>query len=96
MGKIPWRRDQLPTLVFFAFPDGSDRKESTCNAGDLSFDYWVGKISLRRKWLPTPVFLPGEIHRQERGGLQSMGSQRIRNDLAAKQQNTLEPPLPFA
>ena len=23
---------------------------------------WVGKISWRRKWLPTPVFLPGELH----------------------------------
>ena len=24
------------------------------------FDPWVGKISWRRKWQPTPVFLPGE------------------------------------
>ena len=24
------------------------------------FDPWVGKILWRRKWLPTPVFLPGE------------------------------------
>ena len=23
------------------------------------FDPWVGKISWRRKWLPTPIFLPG-------------------------------------
>ena len=26
------------------------------------FDPWVGKIPWRRKWLPTPVFLPGESH----------------------------------
>ena len=26
---------------------------------------WVGKISWRRKWLPTPVFLPGEFHEQK-------------------------------
>ena len=26
------------------------------------FDPWVGKISWRRKWQPTPVFLPGESH----------------------------------
>ena len=26
------------------------------------FDPWVGKITLRRKWQPTPVFLPGESH----------------------------------
>jgi len=24
------------------------------------FDPWVGKIPCRRKWQPTPVFLPGE------------------------------------
>ena len=24
-----------------------------------------GKIPWRREWLPTPVFLPGESHRQE-------------------------------
>ena len=28
------------------------------------FDPWVGKISWRRKWQSTPVFLPGEPHRQ--------------------------------
>ena len=26
------------------------------------FDLWVGKIPWRRKWQPTPVFLPGESH----------------------------------
>ena len=26
------------------------------------FNPWVGKISWRRKWQPTPVFLPGESH----------------------------------
>ena len=25
---------------------------------------WVRKISWRREWLPTPVFLPGEFHGQ--------------------------------
>ena len=33
--KIPWRRDRLSTSVFLGFPDGSDGKESACNAGDL-------------------------------------------------------------
>ena len=28
------------------------------------FDIWVGKIPWRREWLPTPVFLPGEVHGQ--------------------------------
>ena len=28
------------------------------------FGPWVGKIPWRRAWQPTPVFLPGESHRQ--------------------------------
>ena len=35
VGKIPWRRDRVPTPVFLGFPGGSDGKESTCNAEDL-------------------------------------------------------------
>ena len=33
--------------------------------GDMrgGFEPWVGKIPWRRKWQPTPVFLPGESHR---------------------------------
>ena len=29
----------------------------------LGFDPWVGKIPWRRAQQPTPVFLPGELHR---------------------------------
>ena len=35
VGKIPWRRDRLPTPVFPGFPGGLAGKESTCNVGDL-------------------------------------------------------------
>ena len=35
VGKIPWRKDRLPTPVFLGFPGDSDGKESTCNVGDL-------------------------------------------------------------
>ena len=35
VGKIPWRRDRLPTAVFLGFPSSLDGKESACNAGDL-------------------------------------------------------------
>ena len=31
---------------------------------DHGFSLWVGKIPWRRKWQPTPVFLPGESHGQ--------------------------------
>ena len=30
----------------------------------LGFDPWVGRIPWRRKWQPTPVFLPGKSHGQ--------------------------------
>ena len=32
--------------------------------GRRGFDSWVRKVPQRREWLPTPVFLPGEFHRQ--------------------------------
>ena len=28
------------------------------------FGLWVGKIPWRKKWQPTPVFLPGKSHGQ--------------------------------
>ena len=35
----------------------------------------------KREWLPTPVFLPGESPwTEEPGGLQSVGSQRVRHN----------------
>ena len=47
-----------------SFPGGSDGKASTC--GRPGFNPWVGKIPWRRKWQPTPVFLPGESHGRRR------------------------------
>ena len=31
---------------------------------EMGFNPWVGKIPWRRKWQPTPVFLPGKSHGQ--------------------------------
>ena len=31
---------------------------------ELGLDPWVRKIPRKKKWLPTPVFLPGEFHGQ--------------------------------
>ena len=55
-------------------------RESTCQCRGRGFDPWVGKISWRMEWLPTPVFLHGESTpwTEEPGGLQSLGSQRVR------------------
>ena len=46
----------------YCFPGGSDDKESACQCRRHEFDLWMGKIPWRRKWKPTPVFLPGESH----------------------------------
>ena len=36
-------------------------KNPPANAGDArGFDPWVRKIPWKRKWQPTPVFLPGK------------------------------------
>ena len=43
----------------------------------------------RRKWQPTPVFLPRKIPwTEEPGGLQSMKLQRFGHNLATKQQQS--------
>ena len=41
-------------------------KNLPANAGDIrhGFNPWVGKISWRRVWHLTPVFLPRESHEQ--------------------------------
>ena len=47
-------------------PGGSVVKNSPANVGDMRFrfDPWVGKIPWRKKWQPTPVFLPEETYEQ--------------------------------
>ena len=48
-------------------PNKLKKENSLANAGDIKdtgFDSWVMKIPWRRSWQPTPVFLPGESHRQ--------------------------------
>ena len=48
-------------------PSWLSGKESTCQCGRGKrywFDLWVGEIPWRRKWQPTPVFLPGKFHGQ--------------------------------
>ena len=55
-------------LSDFIFPPGllvgSSSKEFACKSRRHRFDPWVGNISWKRKWHPTPVFLPEEFHGQ--------------------------------
>ena len=53
--------------------------------GRPGFSLWVGKIPWRRKWQPTPVFLPGESPwAEEPGGPQSTESQKVGHRRATK------------
>ena len=60
----PWenKEDIEPWKGLPRRPSG---KESTCRCRRrkrCGFSPWVGKIPWRRKWQPTPVFLPEESH----------------------------------
>ena len=46
------------------FPGGSDGKACAYNVGDPGSIPGLGRISWRRKWQPTPVFLRGKSHGQ--------------------------------
>ena len=48
--------------------------------GRLRFYTWVRKSPWRRKWLPTPVFLPGKCHGQRSLAGYTMGSQKVGHD----------------
>ena len=99
------------------FPGGASCRESACQCRRWrrrGFLPWGGMIGWRRKWQPTPVFLPGEYHGQKMasliqwtwtwansgrwwgtgkpGVLQSVGLQRVGQDLATEQQSTLIQP----
>jgi len=39
-------------------------KESACQGRRPTIDSGVGKVPMRGKWQPIPVFLPGETHGQ--------------------------------
>ena len=58
--KAVYRFNEIP--VKLDFPDGSDGKSICLQCRRPEFNPWVGKIPWRRKWQPTPVFLPGKSH----------------------------------
>ena len=45
-------------------PKWCSGKESACQCRRCGFDPCIGKTPGRRKWQPTPVFLPGKFHGQ--------------------------------
>ena len=54
-------------IICWASQEELVAKKPAANAGDtrhLDSTPWVGMVPLKRKWQPTPVFLPGESHGQ--------------------------------
>ena len=63
-------------------PGGSEVKNLPVNEG---VNPWVCKIPWRRKWQPTPVFLPGKSHGQRSlMGYSPWGRKRVTHDLATE------------
>ena len=63
---------------------GAGGKESACQCGRRRFDPWVRKIPWRKKWQPTPVFLPRTFHAQR----SLVGSRRTGPNQVTKQAHT--------
>ena len=59
-----WLWKWLKTKTVAGLPWWLSGKELTCQCRRCRFSPWVGKIPWRRKWQPSPVFLPGESHGQ--------------------------------
>ena len=67
--EMPWRSSRYGDFqeeieVFYGLPRQLSGNESTCQFRRPGFDAWVRKLPWRRKWQPTPVFLPGGFHEQ--------------------------------
>ena len=86
VGYSPWghkESDMTKQLLFHSFSS----KESACQFRSRQFDPWVRKIPWRKKWQPTPVFLPGKFHGQRSlVSYSPWGRKTARHDLATKQQ----------
>ena len=60
-------------------------KNPPANAGDMGSVPGLGKIPWKRKWQPTPVFLPGKSHGQWRLAACSPSGRRVKHNLATKE-----------
>ena len=61
--RLNWTEQAL-LITTMGFLGNTSGQESTCHLKRHCFDLWAGKIPWRRKWQPTPVFLPRKFHGQ--------------------------------
>ena len=68
---------------YLGFPGGTSGEERPCQCRRLNrqiLDPWIRKIPWRKKWQPTPVFLPGESHGHRSLTGYSPWGRRVRRD----------------
>ena len=86
-------RALLFTLTFKSnhlLPWWFNGRECACQCSRHGLDPWVRKIPWRRKWQPTPVYLPGKsLGKRRLAGYCPWGHKRVRHDLVIKQQTTI-------
>ena len=70
---------------YWGFPGGSVEQRFCLPSRRCRFNPWVRKIPWRRKWQPTPVFLPRKSHEQ-RSQVAYSPCGWVGHDLATKQQ----------
>ena len=67
-------------IYIYVYPGGSDGEESACNAGDLGLILGLGRSPGEGKATRSRILAWRIPWTEEPGGLQSMGSQRVRHD----------------
>ena len=70
----PTHQQKVGLKMYLAWPSSGKEPACECKRQETQVQ------SPRRKWQPTPVFLSGESHGQKNLVLQSIGSQRVRQD----------------
>ena len=72
----------------FWLPQWLSSEESTCQGRRCTFDPWVRKIPWRRRWQPTPAFLPGKAHGLgSLAGYSPWGCKRVGHNLETTRQS---------
>ena len=61
---VCWGGRHIQSYLPVCIPRWRSGKEPTFQRRGCGFDPWVGKIPWRRKWQPTPVFLPGKFQKK--------------------------------
>ena len=72
-------------LFLLGFTDDSVVKKLPANAGDPGLIPELGRFPWRRKWQPSPAFLPGELQGQRSpASCSPWGCKRVGHNLAMK------------